>query len=218
MNEASPILIDAPASVEPAFIPISRDDVIRELSSEKLWTNPDERASVALVLKLIGLLRQHQSAETLNRLVDLYDPFNPDDETVNLVEATEMERLRGMGYTLAGLDGEAEAIAQLFGLRAGQLGQLDSDDHRVIGVSKQKLIIGFKGRFELVLGINRDHLAMAAKARAVGRTQVANHPARAIEIDGKMVAAKVVIGQYERVSVATPYRDRVVLELVDLAT
>lgn len=93
MNEASPILIDAPASVESVFIPISRDDVIRELSSEKLWTNPDERASVIAVLKLIGLLRQHQSAETLNRLVDLYDPFNPDDETVNLVEATEMERL-----------------------------------------------------------------------------------------------------------------------------
>jgi hypothetical protein len=67
--------------------------VIRELASEKLWTNPDERANVVTVLKLIGMLRQHQSAETLNRLVDLYDPFNPDDETINLVEAQEMERL-----------------------------------------------------------------------------------------------------------------------------
>lgn len=93
MNEASPISIDTSESADSAFIPIARDDVIGELTSEKLWSNPNERSSVVSVLKLIGLLRQHQSAETLNQLVELYDPFNPDDETVNLVEATEMERL-----------------------------------------------------------------------------------------------------------------------------
>lgn len=93
MNEASPIQVDASESADSAFIPLSRDDVINELTSDKFWTNPDERSRVVSVLRLIGLLRQHQSAETLNRLVDLYDPFNPDDETINLVEATEMERL-----------------------------------------------------------------------------------------------------------------------------
>lgn len=93
MNEASPILMDASESGNSAFIPVARDDVIGELASEKFWTNPNERSSVISVLKLIGLLRQHQSAETLNGLVDLYDPFNPDDETINLVEATEMERM-----------------------------------------------------------------------------------------------------------------------------
>lgn len=93
MNEASPILVDTPVSVESAFIPVSRDDVIRELASEKLWSNPNEQSAVVSVLRLIGMLRQHQSAETLNWLSELYDPFNPDDETVNLVKASEMERL-----------------------------------------------------------------------------------------------------------------------------
>ncbi|MBX2805094.1 MAG: DUF3754 domain-containing protein [Hyphomicrobiales bacterium] len=93
MNEASPIRIDPPETMESAFIPLSRDDVIKGLASEELWSNPEERANVYSVLNLIGMIRQHHSAETLNRLTDLYDPFNPDDETVNLVEAQEMERL-----------------------------------------------------------------------------------------------------------------------------
>ena len=46
MNEASPIQVDASESADSAFIPLSRDDVINELTSDKFWTNPDERSRV----------------------------------------------------------------------------------------------------------------------------------------------------------------------------
>jgi hypothetical protein len=93
MNEASPISVDISSLAEPAFIPISRSDLSGALTSSKIWVDPDEQTDVTNVLKLIGLLRQHKSSELLNQLSDIYDPFNPDDETINLVEASELERL-----------------------------------------------------------------------------------------------------------------------------
>ena len=93
MNDASPITVVGQAIAHPAFIPVSRSDIVESLLSPDRWITPEDRALAADVLMKIGSLRQHQSAVTLNRLSDLYDPFNPDDETVNPAEASEMERL-----------------------------------------------------------------------------------------------------------------------------
>jgi len=93
MNDASPITLAGPAMAEPAFIPVSRSDIIQGLLSPDRWASEEERALAGDVLMKIGCLRQHKSSLLLNQLNDLYDPFNPDDETVNATEAPEMERL-----------------------------------------------------------------------------------------------------------------------------
>lgn len=93
MNDASPIDVAGQAMAQPAFIPVSRTDIVDSLLSPDRWASAEDRALAADVLMKIGSLRQHQSAVTLNQLSDLYDPFNPDDETVNVTEAPEMERL-----------------------------------------------------------------------------------------------------------------------------
>jgi hypothetical protein len=92
MNDASPIALEGQA-VAPAFIPVSRSDITESLLSAERWDTPQDRALAADVLMKIGALRQHQSALMLNELSELYDPFNPDDETVNVTEASETERL-----------------------------------------------------------------------------------------------------------------------------
>ena len=43
---------------------------------------PSERRDAAEVLSYICALRQARSAAMLDELVELYDPFNPDDETI----------------------------------------------------------------------------------------------------------------------------------------
>ncbi len=93
MNEASPISKAEPMLAEPAFIPVSRTDVIDALLAPDVWPSSAQRSQAADVLKKIGLLRQHKSGEMLNQLSDIYDPFNPDDETINFTEPSEMERL-----------------------------------------------------------------------------------------------------------------------------
>jgi hypothetical protein len=93
MNEASLIAEGTPALAEPAFIPVSRTDVLHALLSPEMWGSQHEQAQAASVLNKIGLLRQYRSGVMLNQLSDVYDPFNPDDETINIVEASEMERL-----------------------------------------------------------------------------------------------------------------------------
>jgi hypothetical protein len=93
MNEASPITTAAEVLPEPAFIPISRSDVLDALLSPELWPSTNQQAQAAEVLKKIGQLRQYKSGDRLNQLSDIYDPFNPDDETVNLTEISENERL-----------------------------------------------------------------------------------------------------------------------------
>lgn len=93
MNEASPITMAGDALPEPEFIPISRTDIIDALLSQDLWPSMSQRTQAADVLKKIALLRQFKSGDTLNQLSDIYDPFNPDDETVNVTEVSENERL-----------------------------------------------------------------------------------------------------------------------------
>ena len=93
MNDASPITVAGQAMAQPAFIPVSRSDIAKALLSPDRWANNEERALAHDVLMKIGSLRQHKSGVLLNHLSDLYDPFNPDDETVNVTEASEAERV-----------------------------------------------------------------------------------------------------------------------------
>ncbi len=93
MNDASPITVPGQSMAQPAFIPVSRTDIIDSLLSPDRWDSREDRALAADVLTKIGALRQYKSGMTLNQLSDLYDPFNPDDETVNITQASEMERL-----------------------------------------------------------------------------------------------------------------------------
>ena len=93
MNDASPITVAGQAMAQPAFIPVSRSDIVKALLSPDRWDSNEERALASDVLMKIGSLRQHKSGVLLNQLNELYDPFNPDDETVNVTEASETERV-----------------------------------------------------------------------------------------------------------------------------
>jgi len=93
MNEVSPITEGTPVLSKAAFIPVSRSDIFHALANPELWGAASQQAQVAEVINKIGLLRQYRSGVMLNELSDVYDPFNPDDETVNIIEASEMERL-----------------------------------------------------------------------------------------------------------------------------
>ncbi|WP_170937359.1 MULTISPECIES: TMEM143 family protein [Rhodomicrobium] len=90
-EDASPIELVGPAAVEATFIPVSRSDIFEALLDTTQGAG--ERAKASEVLTRIGYLRQHKSGVILNQLSDIYDPFNPDDETVNVTEASEAERL-----------------------------------------------------------------------------------------------------------------------------
>ena len=81
-----PIASEAPEK----FIPVDRTDIIR-LTLDKLF-EPGQRALASEVLRYICILRQAESAKSLDTLVELYDAFNPDDETVNLVEIPSAQR------------------------------------------------------------------------------------------------------------------------------
>jgi hypothetical protein len=93
MNEVSPISAGTSNQAEPAFIPVSRSDIIAALLHSDNWESESQRALASDVLYKIGLLRQYRSSVALNELSEVYDPFNPDDETINITEAPEMERL-----------------------------------------------------------------------------------------------------------------------------
>jgi hypothetical protein len=72
------------------YIPVDRKDIIKHLLMRLF--DPAERRDAADVLSYLCALRQARSAELLDELVELYDPFNPDDETVNERELTPDER------------------------------------------------------------------------------------------------------------------------------
>lgn len=93
MNDASPIALEGQALPRSTFIPVSRAHIFESLLDEALWSSAEQRALAGDVLNKIGCLRQHKSGVMLNQLADLYDPFNPDDETIDLVEDGESERL-----------------------------------------------------------------------------------------------------------------------------
>ena len=72
------------------FIPVDRSDIV-ERSLERLFER-GQRELAAEVARYMCALRQAESARILDELVSLYDPFNPDDETVNLTEISPAEK------------------------------------------------------------------------------------------------------------------------------
>ena len=63
------------------FIPVDRKDIIRHVL-EKLF-EPGQRALAEEVVRYMSALRQAEAARSLDALVEYYDAFNPDDETIN---------------------------------------------------------------------------------------------------------------------------------------
>jgi hypothetical protein len=95
MNDATPIML-VPASVDPkphakTFVPISRPDVIDALLKPEHWGDEGQRTLARSVFYKIGCLRQHLSATALNELSEAYDPFNPDDDTIDQRKLTDDE-------------------------------------------------------------------------------------------------------------------------------
>jgi len=83
MNDATPITIAPAAQSGKTFIPLSRTDVIEAALSQEPFASDAGRQLARSVFHKIGCLRQHQSAQALNELAEVYDPFNPDDDTIN---------------------------------------------------------------------------------------------------------------------------------------
>jgi hypothetical protein len=92
MNDATPVEIIPASPASKTFIPISRADIIKAVSSPELWRGESERRLAQRVFYKIGCLRQHQSAKALNELSEAYDPFNPDDDTLNQEEFSVDQR------------------------------------------------------------------------------------------------------------------------------
>lgn len=63
------------------FIPVDRKDIIRH-ALERLF-EPGQRPLAEEVIRYMAALRQAESARSLDALVEYYDAFNPDDETIN---------------------------------------------------------------------------------------------------------------------------------------
>jgi hypothetical protein len=86
MNQTvqSETLPQAPAVELPRnrFIPVDRGDVFERLLTHVPWKE-DEAGAAEGALHYLSRLRQQDSCVNLDRLVTYYDPFNPDDETVN---------------------------------------------------------------------------------------------------------------------------------------
>jgi hypothetical protein len=73
-----------PSVAAEKFISVERRDVIKR-ALDKLF-DTGQRVLAGDVFQHICALRQVESARSLDTLVELYDPFNPDDETVNTSE------------------------------------------------------------------------------------------------------------------------------------
>ncbi len=86
LDIAQPIASIAPEK----FIPVDRTDIIKHVL-DKLF-EPAQRTLAGEVLRYMSALRQAESAKSLDALVENYDPFNPDDETVNDHEIVGAER------------------------------------------------------------------------------------------------------------------------------
>jgi hypothetical protein len=72
---------------------VDRLDIVRHVL-EKLF-EPSQRALAEEVLRYLVALRQAESSRTLDTLVEYYDAFNPDDETINEYTLdAEQRRLR----------------------------------------------------------------------------------------------------------------------------
>jgi hypothetical protein len=70
------------ASINPEkFIPVDRKDIISRVLEKQF--EPGQRALAASVLRYMAVIRQAETAMSLDDLVESYDAFNPDDETIN---------------------------------------------------------------------------------------------------------------------------------------
>ena len=70
------------ASTNPEkFIPVDRTDIVQRVLDKCF--EPDQKELAEEVLRYMCALRQVESARLLDSLVEAYDAFNPDDETIN---------------------------------------------------------------------------------------------------------------------------------------
>ncbi|MFY9639649.1 MAG: TMEM143 family protein [Rhodomicrobium sp.] len=79
-----------PSLAPEKFIPVDRKDIIERVL-DRLF-EPAQRSLATEAVRYMCALRQAESAKSLDSLVELYDAFNPDDETVNLTEISAPER------------------------------------------------------------------------------------------------------------------------------
>jgi Protein of unknown function (DUF3754) len=94
VQQETPVGLDVsqpvPSLVPEKFIPVDRSDIVAH-TLQKLFDS-GHRTVAAEVIRYMAALRQVETAKTIDELVSLYDAFNPDDETVNLVEISAAER------------------------------------------------------------------------------------------------------------------------------
>jgi hypothetical protein len=70
------------ASTNPEkFIPVDRTDIVQRVLDKCF--EPDQKELAEEVVRYMCALRQMESARLLDSLVEAYDAFNPDDETIN---------------------------------------------------------------------------------------------------------------------------------------
>ncbi len=72
------------------FIQVNRSDIVERVL-EKLF-EPHHKDLAGEVLRYMCALRQWETAKLLDKVVEDYDAFNPDDETVNFEHYTASER------------------------------------------------------------------------------------------------------------------------------
>ncbi len=103
MNDATPMTLVPAVEGNKTFVPVARPDVIDALLAPERWNGEEARLLARRVFHKIGCLRQHESAVALNELAVAYDPFNPDDDTVNqetLTPEQELEKREQLVETL----------------------------------------------------------------------------------------------------------------------
>ncbi len=89
-----------PSANPEKFIPVDRNDIVERVLDKCF--DPDQKELAEEVVRYMCALRQVDSARLLDSLVEAYDAFNPDDETVNdraIVGAerrAHLERLKAM--------------------------------------------------------------------------------------------------------------------------
>jgi hypothetical protein len=72
------------------YIQVDRDDIVERVL-EKLF-EPEQQDLATQVLRYMRALRQLETGRSLDAVISYYDPFNPDDETVNLETLSASER------------------------------------------------------------------------------------------------------------------------------
>jgi hypothetical protein len=94
------------ASTNPEkFIPVDRSDIVQRVLDKCF--EPDQKELAEEVMRYMCALRQVESARLLDSLVEAYDAFNPDDETINdrvipgHERRAQLEKLKAMVVDLA---------------------------------------------------------------------------------------------------------------------